>query len=202
MLTRPVFLVRSMRSQSTLSSDRGLSSGGKTASIGHEDRRMGPTRWLFLLAFLVMQTLGSGCGAGTALESSGGDAGPGISQGVGGLCDLMADAGPTQAVYNAQALQCPSRICIKPRDQAGGVDTAPFCSALCQTDSDCNGVLRSPDNPSDRHCATGFTCGVAFVIGPLCCKPMCLCKDFLASGTATIPQQCLQDGQVRCPDYQ
>jgi hypothetical protein len=164
-----------------------------------EDKPMGHTRWPFLLALLVMQTLGSGCGAGTALESSAGDAGTNISQGLGTPCDLMADAGPMQAVYNAQALECPSRICMKPVDRVGGVDTGPFCSAPCQTDSDCNGVLRSPDNPSDRRCTTEFTCGVAFLVGPLCCKPICLCKDFLAGGTAAIPQMCMQDGQLRCP---
>jgi len=37
--------------------------------------------------------------------------------GIGRPCDIGADAGQSQAVYNNQALECPSRICCKPVNQ-------------------------------------------------------------------------------------
>jgi hypothetical protein len=105
--------------------------------------------------------------------------------GVGGPCDLLANAGPNDAVYNNQALECPSRICIKPRDSVGGVDTAPFCSAECSQNGDCLGQIRDPSSPSDRRCKSGFVCGAAFNVGPLCCKNLCLCNDFFAQPPPT-----------------
>ena len=38
------------------------------------------------------------------------DTGPG---GAGATCDILTDAGPSQCVYNSQALECPSRLCIR-----------------------------------------------------------------------------------------
>jgi hypothetical protein len=180
---------------------------------------MSPPLHLFNSTLLVLPVLAMtwGCGAGNPDENTaqvgahGSDGGQGavyVSPGneglgegiVGSPCDLsFANAKPSQAVYNAQASECYSRICLKPLDQVG-VDTSSFCSSPCQTDSDCNGVRRSPDNPSDKRCMSGFTCGVAFVVGPLCCKPICLCKDFMAGSTAAIPQMCLQDGQPGCQE--
>src|SRR5262245_56654262 len=38
---------------------------------------------------------------------------------IGRRCDVQADAGINQAVFNGQALECPTRICVKPaRDVA------------------------------------------------------------------------------------
>jgi hypothetical protein len=105
--------------------------------------------------------------------------------GIGELCDLLVDAGANNSVYNNQVLQCPSRICLKPQDQVGGVDTAPLCSSECSQDSDCLGQTRDPNSPSDRRCKGGFICGAAFNIGPLCCKNLCLCKDFFANPPPT-----------------
>jgi hypothetical protein len=111
------------------------------------------------------------------------------SLGIGGPCDLLADAEANQAVLNDQALECPSRICLKPVDQVGGVDTAPLCSSECSQDTDCLGQTRDPSSPSDRRCKGGFVCGVAFSIGPLCCRKYCLCSDFLARPPQT-PSSC------------
>lgn len=147
-----------------------------------------------------------GCGSGgldsnepdSGVTNSGGNTGTTVaSRKVGAPCDLMADAGPTQAVYNAQALECPSRICMKPIAQVGGVDTGAFCSAPCQTDDDCNGILGGLPTPTDR-CATGFTCAVVFVVGPLCCKPMCVCKDFMGPKATAIPPICQSGSKDPC----
>jgi hypothetical protein len=111
------------------------------------------------------------------------------AEAIGRPCDLLVDAGANYAVYNNQALECPSRICLKPVDQVGGVDTAPFCSSECSQDSDCVGQTRDPGSPSDRRCKSSFVCGVEFDIGPLCCKKLCLCNDFLARPPST-PSTC------------
>ena len=113
--------------------------------------------------------------------------------GIGRPCDLLvADAGQTQAVYNSQALECPSRICLKPARQEGvsDVTTGPYCSAECSKDSDCDGQKKDNAVAEDHRCVKGYACGVAFVVGPLCCKKLCLCKDFLSSGPLRTPITC------------
>jgi len=119
------------------------------------------------------------------------------SSGVGLPCDLGVQAGPTQSVYNNQALECPSRLCLKPVDRVGGVNTGALCSAVCSTDSDCIGSTRDASDPSDRRCAGGYACAVAFVVGPLCCQKLCLCTDFLA-GPLQTPSVCNPDGGMIC----
>ena len=108
--------------------------------------------------------------------------------GIGRSCDVLADAGQTQAVYNNQALECPSRICLKPLRAdsiTANIDTGPYCSAVCSKDSDCDGQKKDMNDSNDHHCAKGYACGVAFVVGPLCCKKLCLCKDFLGDSLQT-----------------
>jgi hypothetical protein len=111
---------------------------------------------------------------------------------IGRRCDVTADAGTIgamQAVFNGQAVECPTRICLKPTtDQAVAMtDTAPYCTAECSSDSDCDGETRDrtprkPGEPPDLRCKGGFVCGIGFEVGPLCCKKICLCKDFLPKG--------------------
>lgn len=110
---------------------------------------------------------------------------------IGRPCDVLTTATATQGVYNSQALECPSRICLKPVDETGGAtDTTAFCSAPCSQDSDCDGQTRDPKNPNDKRCTKGFVCGIPFVRGPLCCQKLCLCRDFLLGGAATTPIAC------------
>ncbi len=136
---------------------------------------------------LRTSVLGAALAVFAALGSSGCE-----DKAIGRPCDVLADAGAEQAVYNAQALECPSRICLKPIVEADNknVDTGPYCSAECSKDSDCDGESRDGNNDSDHRCKSGFVCGVAFEIGPLCCKKLCLCKDFLKAGTISTPRRC------------
>jgi hypothetical protein len=119
--------------------------------------------------------------------------------GIGRRCDLQADAGAAQAVYNNQALECPTRICLKPVDQnatvpgATKVDTGPYCSATCSQDSDCEGRKRDSSDTNDKGCKSGYTCGEAFVVGPLCCDKLCLCKDFIGTTGLQTPLTCRKD---------
>lgn len=115
---------------------------------------------------------------------------------IGRVCELSADGGENQAVVNPQALECPTRICLRPaRDvnKAETVDTTSLCSAECSKDSDCDGAEnRNTSNARDRRCKSGFVCGVASVTGTFCCKKLCMCKDFLvipSSGLET-PSVC------------
>lgn len=123
-------------------------------------------------------------------------------QAIGRPCDVLKDAGALEAVYNGQALECPSRICLKPsRDinVAMNVDTAPHCTAECSSDSDCEGEKRNSKNTNDKRCTQGFVCGIAFEVGPLCCKKLCLCKDFLKipAGGLQPPTSCTSASPVR-----
>lgn len=101
---------------------------------------------------------------------------------IGRSCDVTSDAGAMQAVFNGQALECPTRLCVKPSRNMGvakPVDTTAYCTAECSKDSDCEGEGRDKSNSRDKRCQTGFTCGVAFEVGPLCCKKICVCRDFI-----------------------
>ena len=133
-------------------------------------------------------------------ESADGASSTSLSASVGSPCDVLTDAGPSQGVYNAEALQCPSRICLKPVVQsgAGTVDTAAFCSVSCSQDSDCDGQVRDPSNPLDTRCQKGFVCGIPFVKGRLCCQKLCLCQDFLGPQGAPVPIACQGDLAATC----
>jgi len=122
---------------------------------------------------------------------------------IGRPCDVLTEATAAQGVYNSEALECPSRICLKPVVQqgaSGSLDTGPFCSASCSQDGDCEGQLRDPTNPADKRCRTGFTCGIAFVKGKICCQKLCLCKDFLGPAGAPTPIACMGGGAATCQE--
>jgi hypothetical protein len=135
---------------------------------------------------------------------------------IGLPCDVLSDAGPPQFVYNPQALECPSRICVKPAADPDAVKnlpdpvTGPLCSASCSQDSDCSGgslrPLRCENNTKpcpgsgtcsdktqctpDYSCTTGFACAIAASVGPLACQKLCLCKDFAYQGVFKTPAAC------------
>jgi hypothetical protein len=103
---------------------------------------------------------------------------------IGRVCETRVDAGQNELVLEPQALECPSRVCLRPaRDLAKSedVDTTSLCTAECSKDSDCDGAeTRNASNSRDKRCKSGFVCGVARVTGTaFCCKKLCMCKDFL-----------------------
>lgn len=115
---------------------------------------------------------------------------------IGRPCDLSVNATTSQAVYNASAPECPSNLCLKPAVQPGAAwpdpPTQATCSAGCSYDSDCDGELREPTNPLDQRCVQGFACDIPFTLGPLACKKLCVCKDFLNPTVgSTTPLVCL-----------
>ena len=103
---------------------------------------------------------------------------------IGRVCEAQADGGSHEVVLNAQALECPSRVCLRPAadlSKGADIDTTALCTAECSKDSDCDGAeTRNSNNVKDKRCKTGFVCGVARVTGSaFCCKKLCMCKDFL-----------------------
>jgi hypothetical protein len=123
---------------------------------------------------------------------------------IGRRCDVQADASPSQAVFNGQALECPTRICVKPALEQGVPNTkmtAPYCTAECSKDSDCDGETRDNSNSNDKRCAGGFICAVPFQVGPLCCKKLCVCKDFVPKEGLPTPASCDKSkGVSTCPN--
>jgi hypothetical protein len=120
--------------------------------------------------------------------------GCGRSDTVGQLCDLTVDAVPSQGVVNLKAGACKTGLCLKPVLAAGSsvIDppTGATCTDGCSSDSDCGGDLRNPTDAQDARCKGVFVCAVPFVVGPLCCKHYCLCKDFLGGSGAQVPVAC------------
>jgi hypothetical protein len=106
---------------------------------------------------------------------------------VGNICFIGADAGnPDQAIIAAPALECTSRTCLFTPLQGGASlppdsEHAALCTAECSSDSDCDRVAGSP-------CQTGFTCAVPVVVGPFCCRNMCICKDYLVVPDEGLPR--------------
>jgi hypothetical protein len=123
-------------------------------------------------------------------------------KGIGRPCDITESTTALQGAYNSNATDCPSRLCVKPAVQAGissELDTASYCSAECASDDDCNGQTRDPANKNDKRCRKGFTCAPAFGQGPLCCKKICLCRDFYSASVGpALPNACNPDAGASC----
>jgi hypothetical protein len=112
---------------------------------------------------------------------------------LGRMCVVLpgaADAGAPdgQSFINDRALECRTQLCLQQAPGAGttaGVDTAAFCTADCQRDSDCQeGERRDPGRTGDRRCRGGFYCGVPLTTGTAACRRLCLCRDFGTSPSA------------------
>jgi hypothetical protein len=154
-----------------------------------------------LLALLAAGSCGSGLTNSDAAASSDAIDADAQAPNVGSTCDILTDAGPNQGVFNMEALECASRICIKPIVQpnaTGPSSTTALCTAPCTQDSDCFGQSRDLTNPLDSRCATGFACGIAFTKGRMCCQKVCMCRDFLGASGPLTPIACQGDAAANC----
>lgn len=110
---------------------------------------------------------------------------------LGATCDVGSASAQGQSVFNSAGSECARGLCLKPANvSATPVDTSAYCSATCSKDSDCNGATRDPNDPNDKTCKGGYACGVSFVVGPLCCQKVCICKDFLSDKGVMVPFAC------------
>ena len=124
------------------------------------------------------------------------------ANGVGASCDVGVKTNDSMAAFNSAAPECSSSLCLKPAVAttvaAGTVDTTAFCTAECSTDDDCSsGLTRNPSNPNSTSCKSGYTCGIPFVKGFLCCKKLCICKDF-TGGAISTPIACENGAAATC----
>jgi len=144
--------------------------------------------WRFqggLLGSAVMATLGLSALIGvTGCED----------EAIGRACDVLADDTPDNvAVFNDDAPECPSHLCIKPaRSPSSGTltNTQAFCTAECKSDGDCSDHQKrdvGDESGLDLRCAGGFRCAIPFEIGPQACKRLCVCEDFLPAGDDELP---------------
>lgn len=117
---------------------------------------------------------------------------------IGRPCDLQADAGVNQPTFNPSALECPTNLCLKPAKDPSlaDTDTTALCTATCSNDSDCDGQSRG-SGAADRRCKGGFVCGVALETGALCCKKLCICRDFVKLPLET-PASCNKAVNMTC----
>ena len=124
---------------------------------------------------------------------------------IGRTCDLDAPdggtaSGNTSATINAQAVECPSRICLLPAEDKT-TNTTSLCTADCSSDGDCSDS-EGTSNAADPHCKTGFACLVPTTVGAFCCRHLCVCKDFVDTSAADYhqePKVCLPPS-TSCPN--
>jgi hypothetical protein len=117
---------------------------------------------------------------------------------VGRICDLgIENPDETESVVAAPSLDCQSRTCLKvpldrelPEGSRYPTGNLGLCTAECDEDGDCDRVPESP-------CKTGFTCAVPVVVGPFCCRKMCICKDYIVipDGGVPLPAACDPDNE-------
>lgn len=123
---------------------------------------------------------------------------------IGRPCTISNDGGAgagdgqgqTLFSVNALALECPSRLCIKPAQQLS-TDTQALCTDECSSDDDCAGSESrdtSDKTGGDLRCRSGFACRYAIPKldnVPLACKRVCVCKDFINTKLVDVkPDSC------------
>src|SRR5687767_8888155 len=100
---------------------------------------------------------------------------------VGRICDLgEAIPGSEESVVASPSLDCQTRTCLKvpltrsplPENSRYPEGNLGLCTGECSSDEECDRVPESP-------CQTGFTCAVPTVVGPFCCKKLCVCRDYI-----------------------
>jgi hypothetical protein len=131
-------------------------------------KNFAPFSQLILAASLVAALAGLGC----------------QGEPVGRICFIGGDGGADENIVASPALECQSRTCL--HVQGGEQD---LCTAECSEDGDCEKVDESP-------CVQGFACMVPVVVGPFCCKKLCVCKDYLVIPDGGIPSPAACDPGV------
>ena len=106
---------------------------------------------------------------------------------VGRRCFIGTDAGSSQeTIVASPSLDCSSRSCLHvPVDEGAsppeGARPADMCTAECSSDDDCRAMAGTP-------CVSGFTCAVPVVVGPFCCRHLCVCRDFIVVPDGGLPE--------------
>ena len=138
-----------------------------------------------LVAILCLSSLGlSGCS----------------TDDVGYPCQLSAAASTTTstgaktAVVVTNALDCLSRLCVRPTTSM--TTAAGLCSKVCESDDDCPGA--NDACKSQGGTAQPYVCRVVKETGGLACCKMCVCSAFVAGTTDTTTATCA-NATPTCP---
>ena len=144
------------------------------------------------------------CKGGSAKSGDGGtaaDADPTLGQ----ACNIGVDPSllVNSTTINTAALECSSRLCLLPDAQKDAGTTGALCTGACQSDDDCASAQQAAaGDPNDHRCASGFICMIPTTVGDLCCKRLCVCKDFLTDPSVSrmLPAACVPDAGNECPN--
>ncbi len=136
---------------------------------------------------------------------------------IGRTCGLSVDpdagtSSGTTATLDV-GLECPSRICLLPAQEAAAKTppTTSLCTADCSSDDDCSdGERRNAGDITDQRCQGGFVCKVAETVGDFCCRRLCVCTDFLTRNPLTqsydtaLPEVCqpTSNNRLLCKNIQ
>jgi hypothetical protein len=118
---------------------------------------------------------------------------------IGRPCVNPTGVAPLGTQVSSPALECPSRLClIHPvTDQTGmtsNMNARSTCTAGCESDDDCNAETQElcKDKNGGTH---NYVCAVATIVGPFCCRRVCICPLDLEDNLNKVP-----DGGVKTPD--
>jgi len=118
---------------------------------------------------------------------------------IGRPCVNPSGVAPLGTQVSSPALECPSRLClIHPVTSATGqtstYNARSTCTAGCQDDSDCDAETQAlcTDSKGVQH---NYVCAVATIVGPFCCRKVCICPLDLEDNLNKVP-----DGGVKTPD--
>lgn len=98
---------------------------------------------------------------------------------VGRQCFIGGDAGGGSTIVSSPSLDCASRTCLRYQGNE------ELCTAECGSDDDCN--------KEGEACTGKFVCIIATVVGPFCCRKLCVCEDHVSGnydGGVPAPAAC------------
>lgn len=148
-----------------------------SSSSSRSPRSQSILPWLFLVVALPVSLL-AGC----------------ADKHIGRPCLTgVDDENLTSVVVNPQALECPSRICLKPASSVRDVTAGPMCTDYCGSDDDCSDGEKYDKESNPKGCKNGFACRIAVGANenPIACKRVCVCRDFLMTNEPDIkPPAC------------
>ncbi len=111
---------------------------------------------------------------------------------IGVPCEIPETEGIEEpgVLFNFQALECRSRICMK----GAGVSAHHRCTRVCESDDDC---------PSDGigTCGSAFKCRYGKIVGRIGCCKVCICGDDVGP-TDPLEATCLSSpANENCPTF-
>jgi hypothetical protein len=87
-------------------------------------------------------------------------------------CENPAGANARGTTIRSPALECSTRLClVAARDTVDGGTPVAFCTAVCNSDSECNPGLTLP------FCQSGFVCAPVAIADGNTSRKVCACAE-------------------------